>query len=172
MHPSATGSRSRRARVGIYSLTMLRGDRNLQCSSANDSRGEQSKSKVIGSMRKVHLVCSLLLAFSASVFGVGCDAKKPDNKMSGPAPAVDASKAADGVKATGKKPKASGEGSTTGGGVEVPAAGGTTEKPADVKPADEKPADAKAVEEKAPEAKPEEKTEAKAEEKAEEKKPE
>lgn len=132
-------------------------------------------------MRKVHLVCSLLLAFSASVFGVGCDAKKPDSKMSGPAPSVDASKSADaGVKATGKKPKASGDGSTTGGGVEVPAAGGTTEKPADVKPADEQPADAKAAEEKAPEAKPEakpeEKTDAKPEEKpeekAEEKKPE
>ncbi len=127
-------------------------------------------------MRKVHLVCSLLLAFSASVFGVGCDAKKPDSKMSGPAPSVDASKPADGVKATGKKPKTSGDGSTTGGGVEVPAAGGTTEKPADVKPADEKPADAKAAEEKAtetkPEAKPEEKTDAKPEEKAEEKKPE
>lgn len=123
-------------------------------------------------MRKVHLVCSLLLAFSASVFGVGCDAKKPENKMSGPAPSVDASKPADaGAKATGKKPKASGDGSTTGGGVEVPPAGGTTEKPADVKPADEKPADekpadekpadAKAAEEKATEAKPEEKTEEK-----------
>lgn len=122
-------------------------------------------------MRKVHLVCSLLLAFSASVFGIGCDAKKPENKMSGPAPSVEAAKpdSADaGKKATGKKPKSSGAGSTTGGGVEVPAAGGTTEKPADE--------NAKAVEEKAteatPDAKPEEKTETKPEEKTEEKKPE
>ena len=127
-------------------------------------RGVSSQSKVIGSMRKVHLVCSLLLAFSASLFGAGCDAKKADNKMSGPAPAADASKADAGKKATGKKPKGSGDGSTTGGGVEVPPAGGTTEKPADE--------NAKAVEEKATEAKPEAKPEEKTEEKAEEKKPE
>lgn len=163
--------------VGISDLMMLRGDRNLQCSNANDSRGGQPKSKVIGSMRKVHLVCSLLLAFGASMLSVGCDAPKADNKMSGPPPSADAPKsdapksdtpANTGKKATGKKPKGSGASSTTGGGVEVPPAGGTTEKPADEKPADAKPVEEKAVEEKAADAKPE----AKPEEKTEEKKPE
>lgn len=105
-------------------------------------------------MRKVHLVCSLLLAFSASVIVVGCDASKPASNpsMTGPAPsdaATPKGEAAktDGKKATGKK-KSSGSSSTTGGGVEVPAAGGATEKP-----------------EEKTDAKPEEKTESKPEEK-------
>ena len=80
-------------------------------------------------MRKVHLVCSLLMAFCASIAGLGCDsAKKP---------------------ATTPAPKAATPGSTTGGGTSVPAGSGTKEKP--------KAKVEKKVEEKAPEAKPEEK---------------
>lgn len=108
-------------------------------------------------MRKVY--CSLLLAFSASMFSLGCDGgAKPT--MTGTPPKAGAVKKDDVKKETARKPKASGDGSTTGGGTEVPtdAAGGATEKPA------------------ATEAKPEEKTEAKPEtkpeEKTEEKKPE
>ena len=143
-------------------------------------------------MRKVYLVCSLLLAVGASMFGLGCDGGKPPEPkkstgpaptMTGPAPklddkSVDASKAdapkTDGAKddtkkaiskkVTARKPKPAGAGSTTGGGVEVPTdpAGGTTEKP---KP-DDKPKEA------TPEAKPDAKPEDKTETKADEKKPE
>ncbi|MBS0203365.1 MAG: hypothetical protein JSS49_10730 [Planctomycetes bacterium] len=107
-----------------------------------------------GSMRKVY--CSLLLAFSASMFGLGCDGGAKPN-MSGPPPkdTIGAPEKADGAKKeTAAKPMPSGDGSTTGGGTEVPAdaAGGTTEKPA------------------ATESKPEEKAEEKPEAKAEEKK--
>lgn len=105
-------------------------------------------------MRKVY--CSLLLAFSASMFGLGCDGGAKPN-MSGPPPkdTIGAPEKADGAKKeTAAKPMPSGDGSTTGGGTEVPAdaAGGTTEKPA------------------ATESKPEEKAEEKPEAKAEEKK--
>ena len=129
-------------------------------------------------MRKVHLVCSLLLTLGASMFGMGCDGgKQPDPKkavdsapkMGGPAPIVsespkkDDAKAETGKKLTARKPKPAGVGSTTGGGVEVPAApaGGATEKPAEATP-EAKP------EPKADETKPEDKPA----EKAEEKKPE
>ncbi len=140
-------------------------------------------------MRKVYLVCSLLLALGASMFGLGCNGgKQPVPEIStgtapirtGPAPklddkSADASKAdgakddtkkATSKKVTSRKPKSSGAGSTTGGGVEVPTdpAGGTTEKPA-AKPED-KPKEA------TPEAKPEPKPEDKPEAKADEKKPE
>ncbi|HEY4261812.1 MAG TPA: hypothetical protein VGM98_16695, partial [Schlesneria sp.] len=77
-------------------------------------------------MSKVYLVCSVLMAFCVSMFGLGCDSPKPvpkagDTKMEGAAPP-------DG-KMTGKRTKGSGVGSTTGGGVEVPPAGGSAEKP-------------------------------------------
>lgn len=146
-------------------------------------------------MRKVYMVCSLLLAFGASMFGLGCDGgKAPDPKkstgtlpiMTGPAPklddkSADASKAdapkTDGAtddkkvtpkKVTARKPKSSGTGSTTGGGVEVPTdpAGGTTEKPKSADKPDDKPKEA------TPEAKPDAKPEDKTETKADEKKPE
>ena len=52
-------------------------------------------------MRKIPLMCSLLVAFGLSTMFVGCDAPKPVVK--GPA-------------------KTGGAGSTTGGGAEVPAA--------------------------------------------------
>lgn len=121
-------------------------------------------------MRNVYLVCSLLMAFSVSMLGLGCDASKPaPPKMTGPAPTMGNSEpvTTDGTKATGTAPKDSGPGSTTGGGIEVPAdpAGGTTEVPAtvpEVKAPDAKP-------EVKPEAKPEESSEAKPEEKTEDK---
>ena len=151
-------------------------------------------------MRKVYLVCSLLLAVGASMFGLGCDGgKQPDPKkstgpaptMTGPAPkldvksadasktdapktdgATDDTKKATTKKVTARKPKPAGAGSTTGGGVEVPTdpVGGTTEKP---KP-DDKPADKPddKPKEAAPEAKPDAKPEDKTETKADEKKPE
>ncbi len=139
-------------------------------------------------MRKVHLMSSLLLAFCASMFGLGCgDAKKPEPKMTGPAPVAaktDSAKTDDtkataatddaaktsvatndskpetpkkSKKLTGKKIKPAGAGSTTGGGVELPAAtaGGVTEKPADK--AEDKPADATKPEDKPEEKKAEEK---------------
>lgn len=93
-------------------------------------------------MRTVYIASSLLLTFSISMFGLGCDSgKKP-----GTTPPV----------------KPATPGSTTGGGTEVPAAGGTTEK-VEAKP-EEKPAESKPeekTEEKATEAKPEEKAEEK-----------
>jgi hypothetical protein len=113
-------------------------------------------------MRNVNLVCSLLVAFSVSMLGLGCDSSKPAPKMTGPAPTMGDSEAVDGTKATGSAPKDSGAGSTTGGGIEVPAdpAGGTTEEPATVP--EVKAPDA------TPDAKPEETSEAKPEEKTEE----
>ena len=110
------------------------------------------KQKVSCSMRKVHIVSSLLLAFGLSIFSIGCDPAKPATQKVKPKP---------------------GPGSTTGGGTEVPSAAagsGTTEKP-EAKPEETKPEE-KPAEDKAIEAKPaEEKTEAKPEEKpAEEKK--
>lgn len=109
------------------------------------------KQKVSCSMRKVHIVSSLLVAFGLSIVSIGCDPAKPATQKVKPKP---------------------GSGSTTGGGTEVPAAaaGGTTEKP-EAKPEETKPEE-KPAEEKSVEATPaEEKTEAKPEEKpAEEKK--
>jgi len=105
-------------------------------------------------MRKVY--CSLLLAFSASMFSLGCDSgAKPT--MTGTPPKADAVKKDDVKKETARKPKASGDGSTTGGGTEVPtdAAGGATEKPAATEAKPEENTEAK------PETKPEEKTEEK-----------
>ncbi len=70
------------------------------------------------SMRKIPVICSLLVAFGLSAIFVGCDAPKPVTKTPG---------------------KSSGAGSTTGGGAEVPAAPkkGAVETPA--KPAEEAP---------------------------------
>ena len=98
------------------------------------------KQKVSCSMRKVHIVSSLLLAFGLSIFSIGCDPAKPATQKVKPKP---------------------GPGSTTGGGTEVPAAaaGGTAEKPEETKPAEEKAAEKTEAEK--PEA---EKTEAKPEE--------
>ena len=124
-----------------------RDEKNLQSTGVNDSRTARVEARVMGSMNKVHLVCSLLMAFCVSMFGLGCDAPKP--KMDGAAPKMEGSA----PKGTAKKSKSAGDGSTTGGGVEVPAAGGTTE----AAPA------AKA--DPAPEAKPDAATEAKPEEK-------
>ncbi len=52
-------------------------------------------------MRKIPVICSLLVAFGLSAMVVGCDAPKPVTKTPG---------------------KSAGAGSTTGGGAEVPAA--------------------------------------------------
>ncbi len=110
-------------------------------------------------MSKVSLVCSVLMAFCISMFGLGCDSPKPTQKMGetpkmeGTAPPVVKPDA----KKTGKKSKGSGVGSTTGGGVEVPPAGGTPEATPEVKP--------DATPEVKTDAKPEEATEAKPEEK-------
>lgn len=109
-------------------------------------------------MSKVYLVCSVLMAFCVSMFGLGCDSPKPapktgDTKMEGVAPPTVKSD----TKKTGKKSKGSGVGSTTGGGVEVPPAGGTPEATPEVKP--------EATPEVKTDAKPEEATEAKPEEK-------
>ena len=102
------------------------------------------KQKVCCSMRKVHIVSSLLVAFGLSIVSIGCDPAKPATK---------------GVK------KPAGPGSTTGGGTEVPAAaaGGTVEKP-EAKPEETKPEE-KPAEDKAAEKSEAEKTEAKPEEK-------
>ena len=81
-------------------------------------------------MRKIPLICSLLVTFGLSAMFVGCDAPK----------------AKTGTKTPGKS---AGAGSTTGGGAEVPAAPkkgdeetpakGTEEAPS--KAAEEKPAE-------------------------------
>ena len=72
-------------------------------------------------MRKIPVICSLLVAFGLSAMFVGCDAPKPVTKTPG---------------------KSSGAGSTTGGGAEVPAAPkkGAEETPA--KATEEAPAKA------------------------------
>jgi hypothetical protein len=112
--------------------------------------------RVMSSMRKVHLICSLLMAFCVSIVGIGCDGGKPAPspapKMTGEAP-----KDAKSTKKTGPKKKGSGNSSTTGGGVEVPPAGGTTETPAEAKPEEKKVEEAKPEEAKPEEAKTEEK---------------
>jgi hypothetical protein len=147
-----------------------RDEKNLQRPDANDSRAGRAEVRVASSMSKVYLVCSVLMAFCISMFGLGCDSPKPapkmgETKMEGVAPPVVKPDA----KKTGKKPKSSGVGSTTGGGVEVPPAGGTPEVTPEVKPEavpEVKPEATPEVKPEAtPEAKPEESTEAKPEEK-------
>jgi hypothetical protein len=135
-----------------------RDEKNLQRPDANDLRAGRAEVRVASSMSKVYLVCSVLMAFCISMFGLGCDSPKPapkmgdTPKMEGTAPPVVKSDA----KKTGKKSKGSGVGSTTGGGVEVPPAGGTPEVTPEVKP--------EAAPEVKPEATPEVKTDAKPEE--------
>jgi hypothetical protein len=136
-----------------------RDEKNLQRPDANDSRAGRAEVRVASSMSKVYFVCSVLMAFCISMFGLGCDSPKPapkmgeTPKMEGAAPPTVKSD----TKKTGKKSKGSGAGSTTGGGVEVPPAGGTPEATPEVKP--------EAAPEVKPDATPEVKTEAKPEEK-------
>jgi hypothetical protein len=75
-----------------------------------------------GSMHKISLICSLLMAFGLSALMVGCENPKPPAE----------------TKTLKKADK--GAGSTTGGGTEVPAAKGKAETPkAADKPAAEAP---------------------------------
>ena len=149
------------------------------------------------SMRKVYLVCSLLLAFTTSMFGMGCDGGKPAATEKKPdAPKTDAPKTdakaepaktdekkeepkkeepkKEAAKADGEKPAVAETKKPTRKSTrkpKTPGAGSTTgggvEVPTPAGGTTEKPEEKKA-EEKKEEAKPE----AKAEEKTEEKKPE
>jgi len=84
--------------------------------------------KVNRSMRNVHIVSSMLVAFGLSILNVGCEpAKRPESKGTTTAEGVQ-TKAGPGTTAGSVKIN-SGPGSTTGGGVELPTSsvGGTNE---------------------------------------------
>jgi hypothetical protein len=124
---SATGGRTTARVCGDFTTSQ---DGLLQLLRMN--RGQEWEFIVgKGSMRKTPVICSLLMAFGMSTLMIGCE---PAAKQTKPA---------------GKVP---GNGSTTGGGAEVPAAPskGAEEKPtADAAPAaEEKTEAAPAVEEK------------------------